>query len=254
MTTLSANKQRAYEGGDINEFSMAVDIVYEGSAVGVVDATADAQPLADGNKFVGFARAKADNSGGSAGDIRVQVYTRGRIQLPVSGAVDTDIGMPVYATDDDAFQFVATSAVFVGYVWRFVSAGNVIVEFDATSFVDPYAGWIHETTAINKSVDSEDSGKCFWVTADAKTLTLPAVAVGVHNVRVVNAGAFGDQLVTIDLDGNDSLESADITAADGKGLLNTKATARRGDGLILSMVDAVGYTAHNKIGIWAIEG
>ncbi len=257
MTTLAINKQLAYEIGDVNEFPViASDIIFEGSAVGLVDASGHARPMDGSAKFVGFAAAKADNSSGSAADIRVQVKTRGRVQLAVTGAVITDVGLPVYATDDNAFQFVATSAVFVGYVWRFVSAGVAIVEFDATNFQDPHAGWVHVTTAVDKTVASVDNGRCYWFTADAKTLTLPVVAVGVHDIRMINAGAFGAQLMTIDVDsGNgDMLEGPGITAADGKGMLNTKATARRGDRLDVSMVDLVGYSARNVVGTWVREG
>ena len=253
MTTLAANKQRGYKQGDINEFPMAVDIVYEGAAVGLVDATGHAQPLTSSDKFVGFATAKADNSGGTAADIRVQVNTRGRVQLAVTGAVITDVGQPVYATDDAAFQFIATSAVFIGFVWRFVSAGVAVVEFDATNFQDPHEGWIHATSAVDKTVASVDNGRCYWFTADAKTMTLPAIAVGVHNVRMVNGGAFGAQLMTLDLDAGDSCEGPGITAADGAGMINTKATARRGDRLDVSMVDAVGYSAENVVGTWVRE-
>ena len=254
MATLAANKQRAYEIGDINEFPMTVDIVFEGSAVGLVDATGHARPLTSADKFVGFARAKADNSGGSAADIRCEVHTRGRIELAVSGAVITDVGQPVYATDDDSFQFIATSAVFVGFIRRFVSAGVAVVEYDAGKLTDPHLGFIHESTAVDKTVDDLDNGKCFWFTADAKKLLVPAIGDGVHNIRMVNAGAFGTQLMSIDMvDATDDLESADITPADGKGLLNTKATARRGDRLDVSMVDATGYSAENKVGTWAIE-
>ena len=254
MTTLAANKQRAFEQGDINEFPMvASDIIFEGAAVGLVDATGHARPLNSADRFVGFARAKADNGSGSAADIRVQVYTRGMIELSVTGAVITDVGQPVYAADDDVFQFIATSAVFVGFIWRFVSAGVAVVEFDAGKLTDPHLGWIHESTAIDKTVDDTDNGKCFWFTADAKKLTLPIVADGVHDIRMVNVGAFGTQLLTIDLDNGDDLESADITPADGKGLLNTKATARRGDRLDVSHADTAGYTVSNKVGIWAIE-
>ena len=253
MATLAANKQRAYEIGDINEFPMTVDIVFEGSAVGLVDATGHARPLTSVDKFVGFARAQADNSGGSAADIRCEVHTRGRIELPVSGAVITDVGQPVYATDDDSFQFIATSAVFVGYIWRFVSAGVAVVEYDATNFVDPYAGWLHATVAGNNTPASVNNGTMYWFDSDGGTATFPAIAVGVHNVRIINAGAFGTQLVTIDLDGGDMLEGPGITAADGKGMLNTKATARRGDRLDVSMVDAFGYSVENVVGIWARE-
>ena len=254
MTNLAANKQRDIEIGDINEFPMvASDIIFEWAAVGLVDATGHARPLTSSDKFVGFARAKADNGAGAAADIRVEVYTRGRVELPVAGAVITDVGQPVYATDDNAFQFIATSAVFVGYIWRFVSAGVAVVEYDATNFVDPYAGWRHVTVAGDNTPASVDNGTMFWFNSDGGTMTLPAIAIGVHNIRIYNAGAFGTQLMTVDLDGGDMLEGPGITAADGKGLINTKATARRGDRLDVSMVDAIGYSAENVVGTWVRE-
>ncbi len=254
MTTLATNKPRAYEIGDINEFPMiASDIIYEGSAVGLVDASGHARPMDGSAKFVGFARAKADNSGGAAADIRVQVYTRGRVEIPVSGAVITDVGLPVFATDDNAFQFIATSAVFIGYIWRFVSAGVAVVEFDATNFRDPFVGWTHATSSDNISGASTDNGKMFWITADAKTYTAPAVASASYHVRIVNAGAFGAQLMTFDLNGSDLLEGPGVSASDGKGFINTKTTARRGDFLEFELVDAAGYSITALSGTWVRE-
>ncbi len=254
MTTLAANTPRAYELGDINSFPViASDIIYEGAAVGLVDASGHARPLNSSAKFVGFASAEADNSGGSAADINVSVYTRGRIQLSVSGAVITDVGQPVFATDDNAFQFVATSAVFVGYLWRFVSAGVAIVEFDATNFRDPFEGWTHASSSGDVSGASTDNGKMFWFTADAKTYTAPAVATASYHVRIVNAGAFGTQLMTFDLNGSDSLEGPGVTAGDGLGFINTKATARRGDFMEFDLVDAVGYSITAVSGTWVRE-
>jgi len=73
MTTLAADTPRDYEIGDRNEFPViASDIIYEGAAVGLVDATGHAQPLTSSDQFVGFAEKKADNSSGSAADINVQ--------------------------------------------------------------------------------------------------------------------------------------------------------------------------------------
>lgn len=114
MTTLAANTPRAYELGDKNRFPViASDIIYEGAAVGLVDASGHARPLDSSSKFVGFAEAEADNSSGSAADINVRVYTRGRIQLSVTGAVITDVGQPVFATDDNAFQFILSISIML---------------------------------------------------------------------------------------------------------------------------------------------
>ena len=139
MTTLAANVTLPQEQGNRNDIPViASDIIYQGAAVGVVPATGHARPLAAGDRFVGFAEAKADNSAGAAAAINVRVIDSGEVQLSVTGAVITDIGQPVYATDDAAFGFVPTSAVFIGFVKRFVSSGVAVVAFDANRFVDPH--------------------------------------------------------------------------------------------------------------------
>ena len=78
MTTLAANKPRAYELGERNHFPViAKDIIYEGAAVGIVPGTGHAQPLTATDKFGGFAVAKADNSGGAAAAFVSWLASRG---------------------------------------------------------------------------------------------------------------------------------------------------------------------------------
>ena len=138
MTTLAADTPRDYGMGNRNDIPMiASDIIYEGSAVGMVKASGHARPLAATDKFLGFCKEIADNSAGAAADINVDVQNKGIVKLSVTGAVITDVGQPVYATDDNAFTFIPTGAVFIGFVRRFISSGVVHVEFDAASFVDP---------------------------------------------------------------------------------------------------------------------
>ncbi len=207
--------------------------------------------MTSSDKFVGFALAKADNASGAAAAIRVTVRTKGRIQLSVSGAVITDVGQPVYATDDAAFQFIATSAVFIGYIWRFVSAGVAIVEYDAANMRDPYAGWTHQTEASGLTSSSVHNGKCVWMSADAQTLTLPVYTAAVHRIRIINAGAYGAQLVTVDVvDSGDMVEGPGITGANDKGVLLAKTTARRGDYVDIELVDANGYSVTAMRGTW----
>src|SRR5262245_51253553 len=129
MTTLATATPRTYQLGEMNDFpAVAADIIYEGSAVGL-DSSGNARPLVAGDVFAGFAPKSTDNSTGSAGDKYVHVRKQGRIQLSVSGAAATDVGRPVYASDDDTFAF-AGAGTFVGRVVRYVSSGVVIVDFD----------------------------------------------------------------------------------------------------------------------------
>lgn len=257
MATLSANLPRAYEGGERNEIPViASDIIYEGAAVGIVDASGHARPLAAGDRFAGFAEAKADNSAGAAAAINVRVVESGKIELSVTGAVITDVGQPVYATDDDTFGFSPVGGVFIGYVHRFVSSGVAVVRFDAPGFVDPWARYtVRETLTGIKTFDAQDTGKLFCVTAagDGDALTLPAIADGLDGIAIMAVGAFGTTALTIDPAATDMILGPDITGADNKDLILTKATQRRGDFVILGLGDADGYTVQEMRGTWARE-
>lgn len=132
MATLTQNTQRSYQMGDAEEYPViAADIIYQGAAVGE-NASGYARPLQAGDRFLGFAEAKADNAAGAAGDVNVIVKTRGRIQLPIAALAITANDRPaVYASDDDTFTLTPTSNSLIGYVSRWDSAGVGIVEFDA---------------------------------------------------------------------------------------------------------------------------
>jgi hypothetical protein len=258
MTTLAANKPRAYELGSRNHLPViAADIIYEGAAVGIVPATGHAQPLTATDRFGGFAAAKADNSAGIAAAINVEVVKAGEIELAVSGAVITDVGQPVYASDDDTFTFNPASGPFVGFVKRYVSAGYAVIEFNAGIIKDP---WAHKTTRETltgvKTFDAQDCGKLFCVTAagDADALTLPAIADGLSGITILAVDAFGTTAVTIDPAAADMILGPDITGADNKDLICTKATQCRGDFVTLAFGDADGYAVVEKRGIWAREG
>lgn len=255
MTTLAVDTPRAYELGNQNDIPViASDIIYEGAAVGIVAGTGHARPLAAGDLFGGFCLRQADNSSGSAADIDVEVSRKGSVQLSVSGAVITDVGRPVYATDDNTFVFTPVSSSFIGFVKRFVSSGVAIVSCDAEGFVDPYAEYtVREAISANKTLDAEDTGKLLWVDTDAKTITLPAIADGYAGGLILNGGAFGTVAVTISPNAGDMILGPDITGADDKDLINTKATAKRGDLCKLDLGDADGYVVTNLSGTWARE-
>lgn len=253
MTTLATDTPRDMEIGDIGEYPViAADIIYEGAAVGLVNASGHARPLTSADTFVGFAEDKADNSTGAAAAINVRTYRRGAVKLAITGAVITDVGQPVYATDDNAFTFSPASGVFVGFMIRYVSSGYGIVSFDIDNYIDPNAGYVAEAVAVNKTLDAQDSSKLFYVTADAITVTLPAVE-GMDGIRVMNGGAFGTIAVTVSPNSADMIEGPDITGADDKDIINTKVTACRGDFIDIGYSDANGWVITKKVGTWARE-
>jgi hypothetical protein len=253
MTTLAADKARNFELGSINELSViASDIIYEGAAVGVVKGTGYVRPLSAGDAFAGFAESKCDNSAGAAGDKRVRTRKTGLVQLSVSGAVITDVGQPVYASDDDTFVFTPTSNSFIGFVHRFVSSGVVIVAFDVDNFVDPYTGRVYETlSAATKTLDLEDSGKTFFCTVTT-VITLPATAVDL-DVVLVNIGPYGTVQISADPAAADKFVGPDLTGTDNKDYINTLATAQRGDFIDIKGGHADGYIIRRKKGTWAAE-
>ena len=254
MTTLAVDLARSYEVGDRNGFPViAADIIYEGAAVGLVDASGHARPLTSADKFVGFAEKKADNSAGAAAAINVRVIKKGSAQLSVSGAVITDLGQPIYATDDNGFVFTPAGSVFIGFVRRFVSAGVVIVEFDTEKFIDPWAGRVREALdAATKTLDAQDTGKIIACTVTT-VITLPATATALDNVTLLNVGPFGTVEISADPAAADKIMGPDIAGADNKDLVNTLATARRGDFITLKAGHADGYTVCGIKGIWATE-
>jgi hypothetical protein len=130
MTTLAQDAQRPFELGTINELPViAGDIIYEGAAVGL-DGNGYARPLQGGDTFAGFAETQADNSQGGAGDTHVRVRTQGSVEIPVSGLAASNVGLPVYAADDDTFTKTATGNSFVGRVSRVISSGIGVIAFN----------------------------------------------------------------------------------------------------------------------------
>jgi hypothetical protein len=249
MTTLAANVPQTYSLGDSTQYPVvATDIIYNGAAVGE-NGAGYARPLTAGDRFLGFALEKADNATGAAGAIYVTVAKRGSIQLAVTGLAVTDLGHPVYASDDAAFSLSPVGGTFVGFVSRVVSSAVGIVDFDAVGFRDPWGGYTWEAVDDNKTLDEQDNAKGFWVTTDAKTITLPAV-LALHCV-IANGAVDGAVLVTVAPNSADGIAYKDAASTDNKAILNTKATARRGDFIVLEYGDADGWQVTRARGTWA---
>jgi hypothetical protein len=140
MTTLAADKNRNFELNEdlvTNDLPViAADIIYAGAAVGD-NGSGLAQPLADGDPFMGFAMRRADNSLGAASAIDVLVAQKGNVELIVTGVNGAeDEGATVYATDDDTFSLTDSgSDTAIGKVRRVIntSTGLCIVHFESAS-------------------------------------------------------------------------------------------------------------------------
>jgi hypothetical protein len=171
MTTLAANKPRAFEGGNRNSFPViAADIIYEGAAVGLVDGTGHARPLAAGDRFAGFAERKADNSAGaprpstSASSRAARSssrHRRGDHRRRPAGLCHRRRHLRLLAGRRRLRRLRAP--LRLGRRRRSSRSTR-------RSFRDPVARYtVRETISANKTLDAEDTGKLFWVDTDAKS-------------------------------------------------------------------------------------
>lgn len=83
------------------------------------------------NKFAGIAYKTADNSGGAAGDVEVEVYTDGSFELTGTSFTQASVGAKVYLADNgDGLTVTSTNATLIGSVSQFISSTLVEVEID----------------------------------------------------------------------------------------------------------------------------
>jgi hypothetical protein len=134
MATLAADKVRKFRnlGPAIELPAVASDIVYRGAAG--VDSSGNIRPLTAGDAFVGFTDANCDNSTGSAGDKLVSLYTEGEVLLSITGVTsENDLGVTVYASDDDTFLLTASGNSAVGKITQWVTGTQAWVKFQGAA-------------------------------------------------------------------------------------------------------------------------
>lgn len=119
------------------------------------------------------------------------------------------------------------------------------------------------TITVSTTLVLADSGKMFNIATDAIAQTLPlstTVPAGTtYGFR--NTGADGNNLITISPNAADAIfgtvaNAAADSVASGvvdKDIINTKATANKGDYIILECDGATGWYITGGVGIWASE-
>lgn len=123
----SKNVPFVEETGDRNVIPVAsAKRLFEG-AMAWEDASGYATPT-PGPVFLGHVTAEADNrTGGNAAKSVSLRFGRYRGQVALPNVALTDVGAPVYATDDNTLALAGTYQV--GKVVRYVSANVAVVEF-----------------------------------------------------------------------------------------------------------------------------
>jgi len=112
MTALTADRKTVRKEGKMASYPVAASTqIFLGSLV-CINGSGYAVPAANTNgfTFVGVAEEHADNSDGSAADIRVRVLRKGIHKMAATGLGLGDAGSALYITDD---QTVQTSAANV---------------------------------------------------------------------------------------------------------------------------------------------
>ena len=92
-----------------------------------------------------------------------------------------------------------------------------------------------ETKTSNYTVTTADSGKTFVSSTDGVVFTLPAIAVG-YSFKFVNNAPDGANALTISPNAADGITYAG-SSTDDKDLINTKATSKQGDYVVISSLD-----------------
>ena len=136
MATLAKDVNRDFGtayAAEMNDIPViASDIIYQGAAVGESSSTGTARPLVAGDTFLGFAEMQADNSSGSAADIKVRVRQRGSITISVTSASGiADLGAKVFASDDATLTLASTGNSLIGKVLEYNSGTTVVVGFQS---------------------------------------------------------------------------------------------------------------------------
>ena len=117
-----------------------------------------------------------------------------------------------------------------------------------------------QTIGASATLSNTDSGTKYLVGTDALVVTLPATKKGVE-FTIINSGADGNNIITISPAAGDAIigtianASADSVSGgvDGKDIVNTKATANKGDRITLIGDGASGWYIVEGVGIWASQ-
>lgn len=109
-----------------------------------------------------------------------------------------------------------------------------------------------EKTANYTVIITTDSGKTFVSELDAIVFTLPSIGIG-NTVTFVNMAEDGTAALNISPAAADGITYAG-SSTDNKDLINTKATANKGDFVTLASLDgSIAWQVVDVRGVWAKE-
>lgn len=126
-----------------------------------------------------------------------------------------------------------------------------------TVFPNGLSSFLVDSNSENKTANytviiTTDSGKTFDSKLDGIVYTLPAIAIG-NTVTFVNTAPDGTAALNISPNSSDGITYAGASTDDDD-LINTKATAKRGDFVTLASLDGVvAWQVVAARGVWDKE-
>jgi hypothetical protein len=133
MAAATADRETYKKPGKLVAYAMGAVQLFKGTFVFVQQADGNAYAARTTNTitdvFVGVAFENVNNSGGTAGAMKMLVEKEGDHEFVTSAATQTWV--PVYALDNQTVTLTsATTNVKVGYVVEYISSTNVRVRID----------------------------------------------------------------------------------------------------------------------------
>lgn len=177
---------RVIGAGDERSLAVkALTTIYKTALVGLEAASGYARGLVAGDKFMGVAFEHVDNSAGGNGGKNVVMYKKGVFPFPLAGAAKTDIGKPIFASDDETVSLDGTGKSYIGYVDDVPDANLVMVAIDprAVAFSDPLD--LTESAGVSVPTPTADAHAATKEYVDEKT-------DGVSTLTVIGAPALSD--------------------------------------------------------------
>lgn len=201
---------------------------------------------ADGNSSPAIQALLIAGQGGASGDT-ITAY-KSAVVGGVSGSAKGD---RVFLSDTAGRYAATASTTHAQQVGVALTATEMLVDPQGFAFT-ARPNEKRVTVSSNENLAISDTGIVRQVDFDGAVLTLPATHVG--DVFIIeNAGPDGAVQINISPQAADKISGGGITSADNKDLVNTKATARRGDRVVLIADGVDGFVVVSMTGIWVRE-
>ena len=165
MTALTQDRNTPFREGKAHTLPLVANDCICGGSLVAVNAAGNLNPGSDtaGLIFAGVADDRADNTGGSAGDISATVKRRGLYLFAMGTAITiANVGDAVFLVDDQTVDLIAnvTNGIFCGVIAEYHSAGLAWIDIEPAIIQADVATHIADTSGAHaaSAISLADSG------------------------------------------------------------------------------------------------